>query len=417
MSTTSLNAISPGVHKRIRVLLLDPVPPSARQLFDGAHYDVDECFEHLSESDLVRRIGDYHIVCIERAEEEIILTDEVLRSAHKLLAVGVFSKTAAQIHLDTARIMGIPVFVSPYQHFHSVAEMMISSIILLSRQITDRSKECHSGIWNKLSANCNEVRGKTLGIVGYGHVGSQLGVMAESLSMRVIFYDTVALMPIGRAKPKDTLEELLAESDYVALNISAGPENVKLIGKKELEAMKKGSYLLNASFEEAVDIDALASALKSGHLRGAAIDVFPSQPATTKSTSFQTPLQNLPNVILTPSIGDRTVEAKERMAIEVAQSIVSYILDGTTHGAVNFPSIAAWPLKAGSRRILNLHRNVRGVLKEIDNILSAYNVGKQVLDTKDGIGYLIADVSTDTVATEIVSQLALLSNTIRTRIL
>ncbi|KAJ3035600.1 hypothetical protein HDV00_003626 [Rhizophlyctis rosea] len=411
--------LSPNFGKAIRVLLLDPIPLAALRNFEAAHYEVDECFGDLSEADLVRRIGDYNVVCIERTKGEAILTDEVLRSAHRLLAIGVMSNQASQVHWATARSMGIPVFTSPYQRHYSVAEMIISTIILLARQLLDRSRECHAGEWNKTSTNCHEVRGKTLGIIGYGHVGSQLGVLAEALSLRVLFYDSIALMPIGRAQPVDTLDQLLSQSDYVALNVSPAPENVKMIAAEQLAKMKPNSYLINASFADAVDIDALAEALKSKHLAGAAIDVFPSAP-TAPTAQFPTALQNCPNVIISPNISDQTDEAQQRVAGEVTQSIVSYISDGTTHGAVDFPSIAAWPLKAGNRRILNLHRNVRGVLKEIDNILAPYNVQKQVLDTTAGpmgIGYIIADVSTENVATEIVSQLAMLANTIRTRIL
>ncbi|OAJ43136.1 hypothetical protein BDEG_26517 [Batrachochytrium dendrobatidis JEL423] len=307
------------------------------------------------------------------------LTDEVLRSAHRLLAIGVFGPLSIQVNLKAAQAMGIPVFTAPYQYTHSVAEMSLANIILLSRQIGDRSKEIHAGEWNK--ANLTDLRGKTLGIVGYGHAGSQLGIMAEALSICVIFYDELSLMPIGRAKPVDTLDELLAKSDYVAINITSTPENDGLFDKNMLAKMKQGSYLINASASEAVDHAALADAIKSKHI----------------------------------AAGD-TLEARRRIVAEITEDVVRYISEGTTIGAVNFPSVAAWPLKPGSRRIICMHRNVRGVLKEIDHILSAYNVGKQVLDTKDSLGYLIADVMTDQLSTEIVSQLAMLANTVRTRI-
>ncbi|KAJ3266537.1 hypothetical protein HK104_006107 [Borealophlyctis nickersoniae] len=417
--------LSPAFGKTVKVLLLDPIPSAALRAFHEANYEIEEAFEEMSEGELARRIGEFNIVCIEHTSEDIILTDEVLRSAHRLLAIGVFSQTPSQVDLSTARIMGVPVFTSPYSRFHSVAELMVSSLILLARQVPDRSREIHSGTWNKISTNCYEVRGKTLGIVGYGHVGSQLGVMAEALSLRVIFYDSVALMPIGRASPKNSLEGLLAESDFVALNVSSVPENVKMFGKAQFDMMKPGSYLINASFNEAIDLDALAEAIKSGHLRGAAIDQFPSQPKSNKKTPFTNPLQNLPNVILTPAIGDQTEEGKERVAVDVTSSIVRYISDGTTYGAVSFPSIAAWPIKTGMVKISSWSwiRNPLWIssgwlkMKEIDYILSAYNVQKQVLDTDSGVGYLIADVATEHLATEIVSQLAMLSNTIRTRIL
>ncbi|KAJ3415695.1 hypothetical protein HDV05_004373 [Chytridiales sp. JEL 0842] len=408
--------LAPNFGREIRVLVLDPIPESALNLFKQADYKIDLAFEDHSEADLVKKIGDYNIVCLKDEREEMYLTDEVIKSGHRLLAIGIFGKGTSCVDLVIAQSMGIPVFTSPFQHQGSVAEIVISFIVLLARQIGDRSKEIHTGEWNKISAGCNEVRGKTLGIVGYGQVGSQLGVMAEALSMQIIFYDNVALMPIGRAMPKNTLDELLVESDFVALNVSSIPENVKFIGEKQLAKMKKGSYLINASFGDAIDLDALAASLKSGHLAGAAIDCFPNQPKT-KSTNFTNPLMGLKNVIMTPNIGDLTLEANERVGVEVSNALLRYIHTGSTVGASNFPSVAAWPLKPGSRRILNMHRNVRGVLQEVDYILSAYNVGKQVLDTKDGLGYLVADIATENVTTEIVSQLALLAHTVRTRIL
>ncbi|TPX35254.1 phosphoglycerate dehydrogenase [Synchytrium microbalum] len=404
--------------KGLRVLLLDPIPLEAKVIFQENSYEIDESFEPMSEGALSKKLSDYHIVCIGQDREEEYLTDEVLKSAHRLLCIGNTNRTGAttQIDLQAAQTGGIPVFVAPYQHQKSMAEYIISAIVLLSRQLLDRSSEVHQQVWNKVSADCFEVRGKTLGIIGYGHVGSQVGVMAEALSLRVIFYDADAVMPIGSAKPVPTIKDLLENSNYVVLGVSEGPHNVKMIGKEQLAWMKKGSYLINTSYGEAVDVEALADGLKSGHLGGAALDSFPSQPKNAKA-AFKNPFDGLKNVILTPSIGDSTVEAKLRIGIEVANSIVRYIKDGSTFGSVNFPSVIAWPIKSGQRRILNMHRNVRGVLREIDGILSSYNVQKQVLDTQNGLGYLIADVATENVATEIVANLAMLSSTIRIRIL
>ncbi|KAJ1569500.1 hypothetical protein HK096_002912 [Nowakowskiella sp. JEL0078] len=402
--------------RETRVLLLDPLPQTAMKVLKDNNFKIDEFFETLSEADLVKKIGDYQLVCVRKERDYVYLTDEVIRSGHRLLAIGVFSRFASQIDVITAQNMGIPVFNSPYQHQHAVAELIISYTILLARQIGDRSREIHTGEWNKVSAKCYEVRGKTMGIVGYGHVGSQLGVLSEALGMKVIFYDDVAMMPIGNAVAKDSLSELLSGSDFVAINISADPENVKLIGKPQLELMKKGSYIINASYGEAIDIDPVGEGLKTAPLKGGGLGVWPNQPSF-QTDKFTTPLQGLKNVILTPTIGDKTLESYERMGAEVAAAVARYLVDGTTIGAVNFPSIAVWPQRPNTRRIVNMHRNVRGVLKEIDFILSAYNVGRQILDTKDGIGYLIADVGTENVTTEIVSQLALLANTIRTRIL
>ncbi|KAI8853198.1 D-3-phosphoglycerate dehydrogenase [Chytridium lagenaria] len=377
---------SPNFGREVKVLLLDSLPESARAIFSSSNFKVDVCTDQLSEAELVKKVNDYNIICLRDHREEQYLTDEVLQGAIRLLAIGVFGKDMHCVDLETAQAMGVnPVFSSPYQHQGSVSEIIISYLVLLARQIGDRSREIHSGEWNKISKGSVEVRGKTLGIVGYGQVGSQLGVMAEALSMRVIFYDTVNLMPIGRAEQKLTLDDVLIESDFVALNVSSIPENNKIIGEAQLKKMKKGSCLINTSCGEAVDLDALASLLKSGHLGGAAIDVFPNEPKARKD-KFDSPLRNCPNVILTPHIGDMTIEADHRVGAEVASAIRRFISEGATIGAANFPSVAAWPLKAGSRRILNMHWNKRGVLQEIDYILSAYNVGKQVLDTKEGMG-------------------------------
>ncbi|KAJ3030019.1 UNVERIFIED_CONTAM: hypothetical protein HDU68_010368 [Siphonaria sp. JEL0065] len=402
--------------KEIRMLVLDPLPTTAMDIFKNSGFKIDEEFGKLSEAQLVKKISEYNVVVLKDDREETYLTDEVIKSGHRLLAIGVFGKNANVVDLEVAQSMGIPVFTSPFQHQGSVAEITISFIVLLARQIGDRSKEIHTGEWNKISAGCTEVRGKTLGIVGYGQVGSQLGVMAEALSLEVIFYDTNSVMPIGRASARKTLDEVLKESDYVALNVTSTPENVKLIGKRELGLMKKTSYLINTSYGDAVDIDALAEAVKSGQIRGCALDVFPNQP-NGKKAEFKTPLAGLKNVLLTPNIGDFTLEGEMRVGTEVATAVVNNIKLGSTVGTANFPSISAWPLKAGTRRIINVHRNVRGVLQEIDYILSGYNVGKQILDTKDSLGYIIADIATDDVTTEIVSQLALLAHTVKTRIL
>ncbi|KAI9332241.1 D-3-phosphoglycerate dehydrogenase [Obelidium mucronatum] len=402
--------------KEVKLLVLDALPPTAMDIFKNSGFKIDICLEPLSEAQLVKKITEYNVVVLKDDREEQYLTDEVLKSGHRLLAIGVFGKNANCVDLEVAQSMGIPVFTSPFQHQGSVAEITISFIVLLARQIGDRSKEIHTGEWNKISAGCTEVRGKTLGIVGYGQVGSQLGVMAEALSLQVVFYDTNSVMPIGRATSRKTLDELLKESDYVALNVTSTPENVKLIGKRELGLMKKTSYLINASYGEAVDIDALAEAVKSGQIRGCALDVFPNQP-NGKKAEFKTPLMGLKNVLMTPNIGDFTLEGEMRVGTEVATAVVNNIKLGSTVGTANFPSISAWPLKAGTRRIINVHRNVRGVLQEIDYILSGYNVGKQILDTKDNLGYIIADIATDDVTTEIVSQLALLAHTVKTRIL
>ncbi|KAJ3336702.1 hypothetical protein HDU93_002322 [Gonapodya sp. JEL0774] len=392
--------------KQINVLLLDPVPESALEIFQYAKWKVDSCFEQLSEAQLTKKIGDYQIVCLKEKRPQEYLTDEgafschydpngvnqilmemvVIRSAHRLLAIGCFSQYTDQIDLKAAQEMGIPVFSSPYGHSYSVAELSICFIISLARQLMDRSMEMHRGEWNKVSSDCYEVRGKTLGIVGYGHIGSQLGVMAESIGMRVIFYDIATVLPIGRSQPQASLAALLPVSDFVAICVSPTAENRHLFGENEIRQMKKGAYLINTSYSEAVDFEAAAQALKAKNLAGAAFDVFPNTPLSNQA-SFQHPFASLKNVIMVPNLGDATQQAHERVGHDVANSIVRFLNEGASVGAVNFPSIQSWPLKSGTRRILNMHRNVRGVLKEIDYILSAYNVGKQVLETNGKLGY------------------------------
>lgn len=242
-----------SVTRSNRVLLLDPLPQESINAFIGQDFAVDECFDPISEAELVKLIQEYNVVCLCREEEDVILTDEVLRSAHRLLAIGVFGVISNQIDIRAAQIMGIPIFTAPYQHQTSVAELIISNIVLLSRQIGDRSKEIHQGNWQKTSNKCTEVRGKTLGLVGYGHVASQLGVMAESLSIKVQFYDTVSLMPIGNAEAT-SLDNLLATSDFVALNVTQVSDNTGLFGKELFNKMKKGSFLINTSFGNAVPL-------------------------------------------------------------------------------------------------------------------------------------------------------------------
>jgi D-3-phosphoglycerate dehydrogenase len=257
-----------------------------------------------------------------------------------------------------------------------------------------------------------------LGIIGYGNVGSSLGILAEALSLKVIFYDVLANMPIGRAEPRTSMDQLLAESDFVSINVSTLQDNVGLIGEKELAKMKPNSYLINCSFGDAIDNEALAKYIQSGHIKGAAIDFHPyDDEPKSKKGSFKSVLQRLPNVILTPHIAKRTFEAEVNAAGEVQKSLVKFIVDGTTLGCVNFPSIVGWPLKSGCSRILCLHRNVRGVVREIQNILSTYNIDHQLLDTMDDVGILLVDVDAASVPAEIVSKMASLANAIRTRII
>jgi D-3-phosphoglycerate dehydrogenase len=325
----------------VKVLLLDPIHEFSLTAFEQAHFQVVECFEELTEGQLANKISDYHIICLRNR----IITDEVLKSAHRLLAIGVFGQHASSVDINAAQSLGIPVFTAPYQHQHSVAEFIIASIVLLSRKVPDQSRQIHDGIWNKVSKGCHEVRNKTLGIVGYGNVGSQLGVLAEALSLRVIFYDNQSIMPIGRAQPMDSLSDLLKESDFVSICVSSTPENKNLFSTNELEKMKPSSYLLNSSYGSAVDLHALAASIKAGHIAGAAIDVFPDNYKEVNC------LKDIPNVILSDGLAPNTIECATRIVQEVTRSIVQYMNFGSSVGSVNYPSIAAWPLKPGTRRV------------------------------------------------------------------
>jgi D-3-phosphoglycerate dehydrogenase len=297
-----------------------------------------------------------------------------------------------------------------------VAELVIAEIVILARQLGDRSREVHAGSWRKVATGCYEVRGKTLGIVGYGHIGSQVGVLAEAMGMRVVSFDIRTTMSIGNAQPVHALDELLAVSDFVTLHVPETAQTKNLMGSRELAKMKAGSYLINASRGTVVDIDALAEALRSGRVAGAAVDVYPEEPETN-SEGFASPLQGLSNVLLTPHIGGSTEEAQAAIGREVAVSLIRYIQQGTTTGAVNFPG-AELPRADETHRLVNVHRNVPGVLRDINRIVSDRNanIRSQLLATDNHVGYLIMDLDSD-VAREVSSDIAALPTSIRTRVL
>lgn len=310
----------------------------------------------------------------------------------------------------------IPVFNSPYQNSRSVAELIIAMIINLSRKVGDHNIKMHSGEWEKTSTNCHEIRGKTLGIVGYGHIGTQVSVLAEVLGMKVIYYDIVNQMPLGNSKPVSDLQTLLAKADFVTLHVPQTPETYNMIGKEQIQMMKKGSYLLNASRGNVVVIKDLIEALKSGHLSGAYLDVFPEEPShNTKNCDLFVELSTCPNTILTPHIGGSTVEAQDAIGEEVSQRFIKFIKTGNTHGAVNFPEMDLPYTKRSVHRIINVHKNRRGILKELNNILSIYNVEGQNLRTNNEIGYFIADVDSNT-SDEIKKRIQNMEDSIKTRI-
>jgi len=400
---------------QIKILLLENIHQSAVTLFKAEGFQVESVSTALKEKELVEKIRDVHVIGIRSKTQLRALP---ISEGKRLLSIGAFCIGTNQIDLDHANKCGVPVFNAPFSNTRSVAEMILSEVIALARQLGDRSSEVHKGTWKKVATGSWEVRGKTLGVIGYGHIGSQIGVIAEMIGMNVIFYDRVTKLPMGNNKPMATLGELLANSDFVTLHVPETPQTKNMIGAEELALMKKGSYLLNASRGTVVVIPALADAIKRGHLAGAAIDVYPEEPEAN-GEGFKTELQGLPNVILTPHIGGSTSEAQEAIGREVATSLIRYINQGTTTGAVNFPHIDL-PTVPGreTHRILNVHKNVPGVLRDINKIVSDKNanIEAQVLATDSNIGYLVMDLGQD-VSEDVKLGIAGLPTSIKTRIL
>jgi D-3-phosphoglycerate dehydrogenase len=397
----------------IKVLLLENVHESASEIFKGEGFRIERVKHALKEDELAAKIADVHILGI-RSKTRV--TAKALAEARRLLALGCFCIGTNQVDLDAANKRGVPVFNAPFSNTRSVAEMIIAEIVILARQIGDRSREVHAGAWKKVADGCYEVRGKTLGIIGYGHIGSQLGVLAEAFGMRVQFFDTATKLPMGNNRSVTTLNELLGESDFVSLHVPETPQTKNMMSAVELRAMKRGAYLLNASRGTVVDIDALADMLKSGHLSGAAVDVFPWEPESNDQP-FVSPLLGLPNVLLTPHIGGSTSEAQEAIGREVSTSLNKFVNTGSSTGSVNFPQIELAQTK-GKHRILNVHRNVPGVLRDINRIVSELNanIHAQILSTDTNIGYLIMDLDQD-VAGDVRKAIAALETNIKTRIL
>lgn len=397
----------------IKVLLLENIHPVAKEAFAREGFQVETASAALPEDELVERVRDVHVLGI-RSKTQV--TARALDEARRLLTVGAFCIGTNQIDGLHASRRGVPVFNAPFSNTRSVAELIMAEVVALSRHLGDRSREVHEGRWRKVAVGSHEVRGRTLGIVGYGHIGSQVGVLAEAFGMRVVFFDVAAKLPMGNNRGCERLEDVLAEADFVTIHVPETPQTRGLVGAAELARMKRGACLLNASRGTVVDLDALAAALRAGHLGGAAVDVYPVEPEGN-SDGFQTPLRGLPNVILTPHIGGSTEEAQEAIGREVSASLVKFINSGATTGAVNFPQ-AELPLVRGTHRILNVHRNVPGVLRDISRIVSDKNanIRAQVLATDAEVGYLIMDLDQD-VSQDVRAGVAALETNIRTRIL
>ena len=400
----------------IRVLLLEGISATAAQVFTDAGYSEIRRFDQaLPVEDLHRELRAAHIVGIRSRTR---LDAAALAEARRLIAVGAFCIGTNQIDLAAAKRAGIPVFNAPYSNTRSVAELVIAETIMLMRGIPQKSAQCHRGGWSKSAAGSHEVRGKTLGIVGYGHIGTQVGVLAEALGMQVLFHDIETKLALGNARNAGGLGALLAASDVVTLHVPETPATERMIGAGELAAMKRGAHLLNASRGSVVDIDALAAALREGHIAGAAVDVFPLEPEGN-ANAFASPLCGLDNVILTPHIGGSTLEAQDNIGAEVAAKLVRYSDNGSTLSAVNFPEVTL-PGHAGSHRFLHIHRNVPGVLSRINEVFSTrgINIDGQYLRTDPDVGYVVIDAaSTREQASRLREALDAIEGTLRTRVL
>jgi D-3-phosphoglycerate dehydrogenase / 2-oxoglutarate reductase len=400
----------------IRVLLLEGVSQTAVETFRAAGYSQIEFHaKSLPEDELKRAIAEAHIVGIRSRTH---LTEDVLSHARRLIAVGCFCIGTNQVDLDTAELAGIPVFNAPYSNTRSVAELVIAEAIMLMRGIPQKSAECHRGGWSKSAAGSHEARGKTLGIIGYGHIGTQVGVLAEGIGMNVIFHDIETKLSLGNARSAAGLDDLLERSDVVTLHVPETPATQNMFGTAQIAKMKRGAHLINASRGTVVDIDALAAALQSGHVGGAAVDVFPVEPKGNDD-AFVSPLRGIDNVILTPHVGGSTLEAQDNIGVEVAAKLVRYSDNGSTLSAVNFPEVTL-PGHEGSRRILHIHRNVPGVLSQVNDIFRAQgvNIDGQFLRTDAKVGYVVIDVTaSEEQAAELKDALVAIPGTLRTRVL
>ncbi|MFW6289646.1 MAG: phosphoglycerate dehydrogenase, partial [Mariniphaga sp.] len=363
--------------------------------------------------ELEQKLKDVHIVGIRSRTQ---LTPEVLKKARKLFTVGCFSIGTNQVDLMAAKQKGIPVFNAPFSNTRSVAELVVAEIIMLMREVPARNAAAHKGQWLKAVGNSCEVRGKNLGIVGYGHIGSQVSILAEALGMNVLYYDVEKKLSLGKAAVMDSLNGLLAQSDVVTLHVPETEETRNMISEEQLSLMRKGSLLINASRGSVVDYKALAKHLENGHLAGAAADVFPEEPASNKER-FSSPLQEFDNVILTPHIGGSTQEAQENIGREVAEKLIRYSDNGSTVGAVNFPQVSIQPNR-DKQRFLHIHKNMPGLLKEINHVFTSkdINIAAQYLQTDPEIGYVIIDAESNN-CEKLLKELKAIPHTIRARML
>lgn len=402
---------------KIRVVLLEGVHANAVRYFkDAGYHNVTHLSKALTGSELIAAVADAHIVGIRSRTQ---LSAEVLGAAEKLTAIGCFCIGTNQVDLTAAALKAVPVFNAPYSNTRSVAELVIAECVMLLRGIPAKSTAAHRGVWIKSAAGSYELRGKTLGIVGYGHIGAQVSVLAEAMGLNVVFYDVVNKLALGNARPCASLEALLEQSDIVTLHVPETPQTQNLIDAQAIARMREGAHLINASRGTVVDIPALAAALESGRLAGAAIDVFPVEPKG-KDDEFVTPLRGMDNVILTPHIGGSTQEAQANIGTEVAEKLVRYSDNGSTLGAVNFPEVSLPVQDARHTRFLHIHRNVPGVLSKINNVFSSrgVNITGQYLRSEGDIGYVVVEVDADIPpGTGVRAELKAIEGTIRVRFL
>jgi len=398
---------------KIKVLLLENISQKAVVKFEKEGYPVEYFEKSLDEKNLQKKIKDTFILGI-RSKTEI--TPHVLEKAPKLLTVGAFCIGTNQIDLITAAKRGVAVFNAPYSNTRSVVELVLGEIIMLARGVMEKNNKLHSGDWDKSAKGSVEVRGKTLGIIGYGNIGSQLSVLAENLGMKVYFYDIVEKLALGNAKKCLTLKELLKISDFVSVHVDGRPENKNLIGQREFQQMKNGVCFLNASRGSIVDIEALTAFLKNAKIKAAAIDVFPKEPKA-KGEKFVSSLQKFPNVILTPHVAGSTIEAQNNIAEFVSDKIIEYINTGSSFLSVNLPNIQL-PKSKKFNRLLHLHENVPGILAQINSVLARYkiNIEGQYLKTNEYVGYVITDVNKK-YDPKVLTELKKIRNTIRFRVL
>lgn len=398
---------------KIKVLLLEKIDTIAKSIFEKEGYEIETLDTSLNEKELSEKIKDISILGI---RSKTIITKKVLQSANRLLSIGAYCIGTNLINLKECQKKGVIVFNAPYSNTRSVVEIVIAQIIILMRNIIIKSNQMHKGIWKKDSINSYEIRNKTLGIIGYGNIGSQLSIIAESLGLKVIYYDILDKLSIGNAKRYDSMKKLLKECDILSIHVDGREENTNLIGDKEIDLMKKGAILINYSRGNIVNINSLKRNLKNNKLLGAAIDVFPKEPLSNKE-KFKSELIGLNNIILSPHIGGNTKEAQKNIGSFVPQKIIEYINSGNSSNSVNFPNLSL-PEQKEAHRFIHIHKNEPGIMLKINKILSDYNINivGQYLKTNESIGYVITDINNE-YNKQVIQSLRKIHDTIKLRVL